>query len=99
MNDQHVHLRLPSGDPLCDTLAVDDLDGCGISHRCTISDKWPQLLAVDNDYCVRLKLDRFTGGSVSHPDRERRKRVRKLPSITGGVITTSRAGVTQKDQA
>jgi hypothetical protein len=36
---------------------VGDLVGCDFSHPCTISDKWPLLLAVDNDYCVRLILD------------------------------------------
>ena len=59
MNDQHAHLRLPEGDPLCETLAVGDLVGCGISHPCTTFDKWPLLLAVDDDYTVRYALNTF----------------------------------------
>lgn len=59
MNDQHAYLRLPEGDPLCDSLAVGDLVGCGISHPCTTFDKWPLLLAVDDDYTVRYALNTF----------------------------------------
>ncbi len=59
MNDQHAYLSLPEGDPLCDTLAVGDLVGCGISHPCTTFDKWPLLLAVDDDYAVRHALNTF----------------------------------------
>lgn len=59
MNDQHAYLRLPDGDPLCDSLAVGDLVGCGISHPCTTFDKWPLLLAVDDDYTVRYALNTF----------------------------------------
>lgn len=59
MNDQHAYLRLPDGHPLCDTLVVGDLVGCGISHPCTTFDKWPLLLAVDDDYVVRFALNTF----------------------------------------
>ncbi|TFW29899.1 amino acid deaminase [Massilia horti] len=59
MNDQHAYLRLPAGHPLCDTLAVGDLVGCGISHPCTTFDKWPLLLAVDDDYRVRFAVNTF----------------------------------------
>jgi D-serine dehydratase len=59
MNDQHAYLRLPAGDPLCADLAVGDLVGCGISHPCTTFDKWPLLLAVDDDYVVRFALNTF----------------------------------------
>ncbi|MFL6674438.1 MAG: amino acid deaminase [Massilia sp.] len=59
MNDQHAYLRLPAGHPLCDTLAVGDLVGCGISHPCTTFDKWPLLLGVDDDYAVRYALNTF----------------------------------------
>jgi D-serine dehydratase len=59
MNDQHAYLRLPPDDPLCDTLAVGDLVGCGISHPCTTFDKWPLLLAVDDDYAVRHAVNTF----------------------------------------
>ncbi|MFC5460146.1 amino acid deaminase [Massilia niabensis] len=53
LNDQHAYLRLPEGHPLCTELGVGDLVGCGISHPCTTFDKWPLLLAVDDDYHVR----------------------------------------------
>jgi D-serine dehydratase len=59
MNDQHAYLRLPAGHPLCGDLAVGDLVGCGISHPCTTFDKWPLLLAVDDDYVVRFALNTF----------------------------------------
>jgi D-serine dehydratase len=59
MNDQHAYLRLPPGHALCETLAVGDLVGCGISHPCTTFDKWPLLLAVDDDYAVRHGLNTF----------------------------------------
>ena len=57
LNDQHAYLRLPEGHPLCSELAVGDLVGCGISHPCTTFDKWPLLLAVDDDYHVRGALN------------------------------------------
>jgi D-serine dehydratase len=59
MNDQHAYLQLPADDPICDTLAVGDLIGCGISHPCTTFDKWPLLLAVDDDYNVRYAVNTF----------------------------------------
>jgi D-serine dehydratase len=59
MNDQHAYLRLPDGHPLCDDLLVGDLVGCGISHPCTTFDKWPLLLAVDDDYVVRFALNTY----------------------------------------
>jgi len=59
MNDQHAYLQLPAGDPLCDTLAVGDLIGCGISHPCTTFDKWALMLAVDDDYNVRYAVNTF----------------------------------------
>jgi D-serine dehydratase len=59
MNDQHAYLRLPEGDPLCTELQVGDLVGCGISHPCTTFDKWPLLLAVDDNYSVRFALNTF----------------------------------------
>ena len=40
-------------------LAVGDLVGCGISHPCTTFDKWPLLLAVDDDYSVRHAINTF----------------------------------------
>ena len=59
MNDQHAYLRLPEGDAIRDALAVGDLVGCGISHPCTTFDRWPLLLAVDDDYLVRGALNTF----------------------------------------
>jgi D-serine dehydratase len=58
MNDQHAYLRLPEG-PVRDQLAVGDLVGCGISHPCTTFDRWPLLLAVDDDYHVQGALNTF----------------------------------------
>ena len=55
MNDQHAYLQLPAGFEL----AVGDLVGCGISHPCTTFDKWPLLLAVDDDYGVRFAVNTF----------------------------------------
>ncbi len=55
MNDQHAYLRLPDGHPL----AVGDLVACGISHPCTTFDKWPLLLAVDDDYNVQHAVNTF----------------------------------------
>lgn len=55
MNDQHAYLELPPGA----TLDVGDLVGCGISHPCTTFDKWPLLLAVDDDYSVRYAINTF----------------------------------------
>jgi D-serine dehydratase len=59
MNDQHAYLRLPEGDPLCESLHVGDLIGCGISHPCTTFDKWPLLLVVDDAYTVRYAVNTF----------------------------------------
>jgi D-serine dehydratase len=53
MNDQHAYLQLPAGFEL----EVGDLVGCGISHPCTTFDKWPLLLAVDDDYGVRYAIN------------------------------------------
>jgi D-serine dehydratase len=59
MNDQHAYLRLPEGSAAGAALAVGDLVGCGISHPCTTFDRWPLLLAVDDDYVVRGALNTF----------------------------------------
>ena len=59
MNDQHAYLRLPPGHAICESLAVGDLIGCGISHPCTTFDKWPLMLAVDDTYNVRFGLNTF----------------------------------------
>ncbi len=59
MNDQHAYLQLPPEHAICTTLGVGDLVGCGISHPCTTFDKWPLLLAVDDDYNVRYGVNTF----------------------------------------
>lgn len=59
MNDQHAYLQLPPGHAICDSLTVGDLVGCGISHPCTTFDKWPLLLAVDDEYHVRYGVNTF----------------------------------------
>jgi D-serine dehydratase len=59
MNDQHAYLRLPEGEAMDALLAVGDLVGCGISHPCTTFDRWPLLLAVDDDYAVRGAINTF----------------------------------------
>ena len=59
MNDQHAYLRLPADAAISADLAVGDLIGCGISHPCTTFDKWPLLLAVDDDYGVRHAINTF----------------------------------------
>jgi D-serine dehydratase len=57
MNDQHAYLRLPTDAAIGAELAVGDLIGCGISHPCTTFDKWPLLLAVDDEYGVRHAIN------------------------------------------
>lgn len=57
MNDQHAYLQLPEDAALRAELQVGDLIGCGISHPCTTFDKWPLLLAVDDDYHVRYPVN------------------------------------------
>jgi D-serine dehydratase len=59
MNDQHAYLRLPADAAISGELAVGDLVGCGISHPCTTFDKWPLLLAVDDEYGVRHAINTF----------------------------------------
>lgn len=58
LHDQHACLRLPPG-PVRDLLAVGDLVGCGVSHPGTTFDRWPLLLAVDDDYAVRGACNTF----------------------------------------
>jgi hypothetical protein len=48
LNDQHAFAALPEGGDL----AVGDLVGCGISHPCTMFDKWSAMLVVDDAYRV-----------------------------------------------
>lgn len=59
MNDQHAYLELAPGHDIRDALKVGDLVGCGISHPCTTFDKWPLLLAVDDEYHVRHAINTF----------------------------------------
>ncbi|GAB3582675.1 amino acid deaminase [Amycolatopsis endophytica] len=48
MNDQHAFLALPPGSPL----RVGDWIGLGLSHPCTVFDKWPLLPVVDGGTVV-----------------------------------------------
>ena len=48
LNDQHAFLRLPAGD----ALSVGDLLGCGVSHPCSMFDKWRLVFEVDDEYNV-----------------------------------------------
>jgi D-serine dehydratase len=48
LNDQHAFLDMPADSPL----EVGDLVGFGISHPCTVFDKWQMLCVVDRDYVV-----------------------------------------------
>jgi D-serine dehydratase len=48
LNDQHAFLDMPADSPL----DVGDLVGFGISHPCTVFDKWHMLCVVDDDYVV-----------------------------------------------
>lgn len=45
LNDQHAFLRLPDESPV----EVGDWIGLGLSHPCTVFDKWPLLPVVDRD--------------------------------------------------
>jgi D-serine dehydratase len=48
LNDQHARLRVPDSDPL----GPGDLVGCGLSHPCTVFDKWRYMPLVDDEYQV-----------------------------------------------
>jgi D-serine dehydratase len=48
LNDQHAFLDMPADSPL----EVGDLVGFGISHPCTVFDKWQMLCVIDRDYLV-----------------------------------------------
>lgn len=48
LNDQHTFLDLPEDSPL----QVGDAVGFGISHPCTVFDKWQMLCVVDPDYAI-----------------------------------------------
>lgn len=48
LNDQHAYLAVPEGSPL----AVGDMVACGISHPCTLFDKWQVLFVVNEEYDV-----------------------------------------------
>lgn len=48
LNDQHAFCRLAPDDPL----QVGDLVGCGLSHPCTVFDKWRTIPVVDDGYRV-----------------------------------------------
>lgn len=50
LNDQHTYLRLPSENPL----SVGDWVACGISHPCSMFDRWRLIPVVDGDNVVDL---------------------------------------------
>lgn len=50
MNDQHSFLALPAGSPV----EVGDWVGLGLSHPCTVFDKWPLLPVVDGETVTDL---------------------------------------------
>jgi D-serine deaminase-like pyridoxal phosphate-dependent protein len=50
LNDQHAYLEIGSGT----TLEVGDWVDCGISHPCTVFDKWQLLPVVEGDTVVDL---------------------------------------------
>jgi D-serine deaminase-like pyridoxal phosphate-dependent protein len=48
LNDQHAFMRVPPDD----ALAVGELVGFGVSHPCSMFDKWRLVFEVDDDYTV-----------------------------------------------
>ncbi|WP_299752292.1 alanine racemase [Devosia sp.] len=48
LHDQHGYVRVPPSSPL----QVGDLVGLGISHPCTLFDKWRTVLEIDDDYNI-----------------------------------------------
>ncbi len=48
LNDQHCFLTLPAGSPV----RVGDWVRFGVSHPCTVFDKWPLIPVVDAEYTV-----------------------------------------------
>jgi D-serine deaminase-like pyridoxal phosphate-dependent protein len=46
VNDQHTHVRLPAGDPA--VLPVGSVVRLGLSHPCTVLDKWRAIPVVDS---------------------------------------------------
>ncbi|MQA07531.1 MAG: amino acid deaminase [Pseudonocardiaceae bacterium] len=48
LNDQHAYLTLPAGSPV----QVGDWIGLGLSHPCTVFDKWSLIPVVDGDTVV-----------------------------------------------
>lgn len=48
LNDQHAYLRIPENE----NIAVGDLVCLGMSHPCTIFDKWRDLPVVDDGYKI-----------------------------------------------
>ena len=48
LNDQHAFLALPADSPI----EVGDWVGLGLSHPCTVFDKWPLIPVVDGETVV-----------------------------------------------
>jgi D-serine dehydratase len=55
LNDQHAYLRVPAGAGL----DVGDAVGFGLSHPCTVFDKWRVIPVVDDDYRVREVVETY----------------------------------------
>ena len=48
MNDQHAYLEVPADSEL----KVGDRVGFGIAHPCTMFDRWPVMMMIDDDYRI-----------------------------------------------
>ncbi len=55
LNDQHAYVQV---DP-ADDLSVGDLVGCGLSHPCSVFDKWRLIPLVDDAYNVTGAVETF----------------------------------------
>jgi D-serine deaminase-like pyridoxal phosphate-dependent protein len=55
VNDHHAYVRVDADQ----TLAVGDLVGCGLSHPCTIFDKWRLIPVVDDSYSIVSVVQTF----------------------------------------
>ena len=54
LNDQHAYVRIPAG-----AFEVGDVGGFGISHPCSLFDRWPHVLEVDDRYTVTGAIKTF----------------------------------------
>ena len=54
LNDRRACVRVPPG-----ALEVGDVVGFGISHPCSLFDRWPHVLEVDDRYTVTAAIKTF----------------------------------------